>query len=291
MGHGLVGEELEGGQVDVLLEGVQHLHDLAETGGAQHQGGQVPGRPGQAHGGLHHEPQGALRADEQVAQIVAGGVLDQPLVQVQQVAASGHHLEAGNPVPGHAVADHLDATGVGVDIAADLAGAGGGEIHRVEQALLLGEFLQLLGDQPGLHGDGPVVLVEVENLVHAVERHHQLAVGGHRRRRQAGAPAGRHQRQAVLIGDLDDLLDLLGGFRQHHGAGRRRPHLGPVHPVARRALRIGQAAAAEQLGQLVQRGVGQGGHRQLQACSSRLEDNDKRDGSHPGRAMIPYAPI
>ena len=36
MGHGLVGEELEGGQVDVLLEGVQDLHHFAETRCTQH---------------------------------------------------------------------------------------------------------------------------------------------------------------------------------------------------------------------------------------------------------------
>ncbi len=295
MGHGLVGKELKRGQINVLLKRVQHFHDFAETGRAQHQGGQVLGPAGQLHGGLHHEAQGAFGADEQVAEVVAGGVLDQALVEVQQFTPAGDHLEAGDPVPGHAVADHLDATGVGVDVAADLAGAGGGEVHRVEQLLAVGEFLQLLGDHPRLHRDRPVVLVEVEHPVHPVERHHQLAVGGHRPGGQAGAAPGGHQVQAVLIGDLHDLLHFFGGFRQHHGAGRRRPDLGPVHPVALGAVRIGEAALAKKRAELVQGGVGEGGHRQLQRSSSQLEHSTcargLRNGSHPGRVMIPYAPI
>ena len=213
VGHGLVGKELEGGQVDVLLKGVQDLHHFSEAGGAQHQGGQVFRLAGQFHGGFHHKTQGALGADEQVPEVVTGGVLDQALVQVQQLALAGDHFQAGDPVTGHAVADHLDAAGVGADVAADLAGAGGGEVHRVEQPFLFGEFLQLLGDDAGLHGNGTVEFVEFQDLVHTIEGHHQLAVGGHRPGGQAGAAPGWHQVQAVVVGDLHDLLHLVDGFR------------------------------------------------------------------------------
>src|SRR5690606_25127571 len=128
--------------------------------------------------------------DEQLAQVVTGGVLDQVTVQLEDVAGAGDHFHAGHPVAGHAVADHLDAAGVGADVAADLAGAGGGEVHRVVQAFLFGGQLQLFGDHAGLATGGAVEFVDLEDLVHVVEGHDHFTVGGHRRGGQAGTPAG-----------------------------------------------------------------------------------------------------
>ncbi|MNN22234.1 hypothetical protein D3C81_1355850 [compost metagenome] len=122
LGQALVGEELEGGQVELALEGMQHRHDRVEVRRAQHHGGEVARGAVQAHGRLDHKAQRALGTDEQLAQIVAGGVLDQVLVQFQQVALAGDHFQPGNPIAGHAVANDLDATGIGTDITADLAG-------------------------------------------------------------------------------------------------------------------------------------------------------------------------
>ena len=198
-----------------------------------------------------------------MAEVVAGGVLDQALVQVQQFALAGDHFQAGDPVTGHAVADHLDAAGIGADVAADLAGAGGGEIHRVEQALLFGEFLQLLGDDAGLYGDGAVELVEIQDRVHAIEGHYQLAIGGDGAGGEAGAAPGRHQVQTMLVGDFDDLLHFVSGFRQGHGAGCRCPYLGPVDPVALRAFLVGEAAIAKQISQLLQSSMGKGSHQRV----------------------------
>ncbi len=231
LGQRLVGEEFEGGQVQLVLEGVQHRHDRVEIGGAQHQRGEVGRLTLQAHGGLDNEAQRALGADEQLAQVVAGGVLDQVLVQLQQVALAGYHLHAGDPVAGHAVADHLDATGIGADVAADLAGAGGGEVHRVVQALVLGELLQLRGDHAGLADGGAIHLVEFENLVHVVERHHHLAIGRYGGGRKPGATARRHQRDLVAVGPAHDGLHLLDALGKDDGRRRRSEMLGPVLAV------------------------------------------------------------
>ncbi|MNQ74013.1 hypothetical protein D3C85_887610 [compost metagenome] len=228
LGQGLVGEELEGGQVQLVLEGVQHRHDRIEIGRAEDHGGEVLRRAIQAHGGLDHEAQGAFGADEQLAQVVAGGVLDQVAVQLEDLALAGDHLEAGDPVAGHAVADHLDATGVGADVAADLAGACRGEVHRVVEALLLGEVLQLLGDHAGLAARGAVEGVEVENLVHVVEGHDHFAVGGDGGGGQAGTAARGYQGDLALIGPAHDGLHFLDGLREDDGQRIGLELLGPV---------------------------------------------------------------
>src|SRR3546814_7113283 len=89
----------------------------------------------QAHSCVDHEPEGAFGADEQLPQIVASGVLDQVLVQFQQVTFTGDDFHAGYPVAGHAITNDLDSPGIGADVAANLAGTGRGEIHRVVQAM------------------------------------------------------------------------------------------------------------------------------------------------------------
>ena len=239
LGHGLVGEELESGQIQLALEGVQYRHDRVEVRRAQHHGGEVLGCPLQAHGGLHDEAQGAFGADEQLAQIVTGGVLHQALVQFQQLAGTGDHFQPGYPVAGHAVADHLDATGVGADIAADLAGAGGGEIHWVVQPLFLGELLQLGSDHARLAGHGAVVGIEIENAVHVVEGHHDLAIGGHRAGGQPGAAAGGGQRQFVFVGKAHHSLHILDAAGEDDGQRRRLELPGPVAAPIGQRLAVG----------------------------------------------------
>ncbi len=52
-GQGFVGEKFEGGEVKLVLKGVQHRHDRVEVGGAKHHGGKVLRRPVQTHGGFN----------------------------------------------------------------------------------------------------------------------------------------------------------------------------------------------------------------------------------------------
>ncbi|MNZ63900.1 hypothetical protein D3C78_820550 [compost metagenome] len=290
LGHGLVGEELEGGEVQLALEGVQHRHDGVEVRRAEDHGGEVLRRTIQAHGGFDHEAQGAFGADEQLAQVVAGGVLDQVLVQLQQVAGAGDHLQAGHPVAGHAVANHLDPAGIGADVAANLAGAGGSEVHRVVQALFLGEVLQLLGDHARLADHGAVELVEAEDLVHVVEGHHHLAIGRHGCGGQAGTAAGGHQRHLVLVGPADDGLHLLDALGEDDGAGRGGEMLGPVLAVGLQGGGVGQYLAGFNQGlQLFdQRSVG---HQQnSQIIHGRPENDSGRNRARKKEFMLAYAP-
>ncbi len=254
-----VGEKLEGSEVQLVLEGVQHRHDRIEVRRAQYHGGEVGWLAFQAHGGFNDEAQGAFGADEQLAQVVAGGVLDQVLVQFEQVALAGDDFQPGHPVAGHPIANHLDPAGIGADIATDLARTGRGEIHRVIEALVFGVLLQLSGDHTRLTNDGAVHLVEREDLVHVIEGDHHLATSGHGRGGKAGTPPGGHQSDMALVGPTHDSLYLLDRFREHDGRGCRSVLLGPVLAIGIQRIGIGQHLARLDQGlQLV--GQGEIGH-------------------------------
>jgi hypothetical protein len=72
-------------------------------------------------GGNH--PQRALRANEQVAQVVAGVVLAQTRQAVPDLALRGDHLQPQTQLAGVAVAQHLGAARVGAQVAANGATA------------------------------------------------------------------------------------------------------------------------------------------------------------------------
>jgi len=223
-----VGEELEGGQIQLVLKSVQHRHDGVEVRRTKDHRGQILRRTFQTHGRLNHKAQRALSADKQLTQIVAGGVLDQVTVQLQQLTGAGNDFQAGHPVAGHTIANHLDTAGIGADIAANLAGTGRREVHRVVQPLFLGKLLQLRGDNAGLTDHGAVVRIELANLIHVIERHHDLAVGGHGSSRQTGTTARGHQCQLLLVGKAHHRLHLLDRLGKNNRQRGRRKVLGPV---------------------------------------------------------------
>ena len=113
LAQGKFGEKLEGTEFDAALESGEHRHDRGHIGHTQHHHREIFRRTGQGHGRLDHDPQGALGANHQMAQVVTCIVLDQAPVQVEQFAGAGYQLQAGDPVPGHTVADNLDTAGVG----------------------------------------------------------------------------------------------------------------------------------------------------------------------------------
>ena len=259
LGQGQVGEELEGRQRRLLLKDVQNRRQRAELGTAEHHHPLRFRRGGQAHVRLHHQAQGALGADDQVPEVVAGGVLDQAVVATQHVARAGHQGQPGDPIAGEAVADHPDAASVGGDVAANLAGAGRGEIHRIEQPALFGEGLQGTRHDARLAAHQPLGGLEVQDAVHAVERHHHLALLGHRAAGEARAPARRHQLQRLRVGQSHQCHHLIDSLREHHGARRRPVGSGAVAaPVGQIGGHPGEPFRREEGGEGVCHGVSPG---------------------------------
>jgi len=136
--------------------------------------------------------------------------------------------------------DHLDATGVGGDVAAHLAGAARGKIHRVEKTLLFGELLQLCGNHAGAAAHRAIDGIEVLDMVDAVQSQHQLTVAGNSAGTETGATARRHNGQLFPGGQPDDVLHLFYGRRQHDGCGPGRVGPGPVTAVLQQGVRVRQ---------------------------------------------------
>ena len=110
--------------------------------------------------------EGALGADEQVFQVVAGIVLAQRRKPVPGTAVRQHRFEAERELAGVAVAQHRGAAGVGREIAADLARSLGAEAQREHPVIVLGDPLQVGQNASGIDGHGVVEGVDGTHFVH-----------------------------------------------------------------------------------------------------------------------------
>ena len=212
-GQGGFGKEFTGGETALAPKGGEDRGQRREGGRAQHQHGRGRRWWSQCEGGRADHAQGAFRADEELAQIVAAVVLDEAPAEFEQFARARHHRQTQHPVAGHAVAQHPDAAGVGGDVAADLARSRGREIHRVIQPGGLRRGLDLCRDRARFTGEGGVLGVHRADAAHAVEGNHQLAPGRHCAAAESGATATGHESDAFAVGELHDRL--------HLGARRR----------------------------------------------------------------------
>ncbi len=118
--HGGIGQELKSRQYERVIKAHENTrHGLDPGNRQQHDpGGQR--WIGQPQCRLDNQPQGTFRAYEQVSQVIAAGVLDQPAIALQQFAPAIDDLQPGHAIPCQAVTQNPDTTGVGGNIATDL---------------------------------------------------------------------------------------------------------------------------------------------------------------------------
>jgi len=90
------------------------------------------------------DAQGALGADEQVLEVVAGVVLDQAVERRDDGAVGHDRLDAEHHFARHAVADHPVAAGVDRRVAAQRRRAARAKVERKGQAVLVDRLLQRL---------------------------------------------------------------------------------------------------------------------------------------------------
>ena len=179
------GEELERRQRQRTLETRQHFQNVGEVFDAEHHHHLRRRHFREPHLRFDDETERAFGADEQMTQVVAGRVLHETVIQVEHRAGAGDHFQSGDPVARETVADHADAAGVRRDVAADLARTGRREVDRIEQTALRRVILQRFGDDARLTPHDAVGFVEIEDAVHAIERHDDLAVRCNRAARQS----------------------------------------------------------------------------------------------------------
>src|SRR6266700_903618 len=80
-----------------------------------------------------------------------------------------NHLQAEHGIPGYAVLDAAQATGVGTDVAADRADLEAGRIRWVEEAFLGDGGLEVRVDDARLDDGEEVSAVYVEDPIHPRE--------------------------------------------------------------------------------------------------------------------------
>ncbi|MNE04001.1 hypothetical protein D3C80_965220 [compost metagenome] len=105
-------------------------------GAASHDGEQLQGR-------RCDDAHGALGADEQLLQVIAGVVLAQPLQAIEDLTVRHDRLNAQHQVAHHAVAQDGGAAGIGRDDAADGGRAFGSQAEGEEAVLRLRQLLGL----------------------------------------------------------------------------------------------------------------------------------------------------
>ncbi len=226
------GDELQGQGDDVPLEKDGHGLDgrLERLEGDDQRASQGRFRP-ELDDRLGDDAQRPLRADEKMHEVVAGAALDQFPAQLEDVAGSRDDLEPADIVADDAVFDGPAAPGVRSDHAADegalLAGVG----RKIEPGLVHG-LLELEQGDPGFDHRHLVFSVDFEDGVHPFERQNDPPARRHTPAAQAGGPAARRDRNAVLIGQPQDG----GGFLRRLGPD---DHVGPMPNLAERKLIVG----------------------------------------------------
>ncbi|CAB5068322.1 unannotated protein [freshwater metagenome] len=194
-----------------------------------------------------HEPERALRPAEQSRQVISGVVLDQPVEVRDHRTVPEHGLHTENIAAHGAVPEHAGASRIRSDHPPDGGASAGTEVNaelptRSEQGSLeRGE--RYTGFDSCLACRG----VDVPDPVEALHRDEYPACGFRPRYptpHQAGIPALRDERHAVVATDVNHGPNLAGVPRSHHNATRADEPTGPVGLEPGSALRIRQYMGA-----------------------------------------------
>ncbi len=135
----------------------------------------------------------AFRADEQVAQIVAGIVLPERPQAVPDAAIGEHHFEPEHEAARIAIGEHLQPAGIGREIAADLRRAFRGDAQGEQPPGLLGGFLRGGERHAGLGDHGIAARIDGADAVQPFEAQEDLGseTGSGRRRGRCCRPGGQ----------------------------------------------------------------------------------------------------
>lgn len=128
----------------------------------------------QLHHGGRDDAERAFRADEQIAQVVAGVVLAQSAQAVPDLALRRHDLEAETELARVAVAQHRGAARVRRQVAADRAAAFRREAEREQAAAFARACLHVGEDHARFDGDRVVVRIERAHAIEPRQAQHGL---------------------------------------------------------------------------------------------------------------------
>ncbi len=234
------------------------------------------------------DPERALAAHQKLGQVVAHHALAGGRAGGQKLARGQDGLKTQDVVPGHAVFDAGRAAGVGGRIAAEGAHVQAGRVRRVEQAQFPDRVPQGHGHHPGLDHGQHVCRIDGQDAVHRGQIEHHPAVRGQGPSGQPRAGPARGHREAVAVGQDQDVLDVPNAFRLKAGLGTSREARG----IPRCRLQVlfahgeGRAETPGKLGAKgrVERGVGRGGHQAFLTSKPGMDMRFSANvSSHPAR--------
>lgn len=216
--HLVVVEDLDGGDLDAVADdagdAVGGVADGGEAGDGDRAGG---GLDGELEGGFCHEAEGALGADEELGEVVAGAALARALAGLDDGAVGEDDSEGEHPLAHGAVAVGVGAAAPGADHAAD---HGARAWVRGKEEVVVGELVvEMLPSHGGLDNDVEVVLVQGEDFVHAREVDADSAAGRGEVALETSAAAIAHDGDAAGVADLHDVGHLLGRARVDDAEG------------------------------------------------------------------------
>jgi len=206
-GHGDHVDVLEDEWADAAGDDLRHRrHHVVEHAERRHHRAVVLGAGIELERGLGDERERALGADDQLRQVVAGRRLDEPAPGADHVAVGQRGFEAEHLMAGHAVLHRAHAARVGGDVAAE-AGAVLARVHRVDEPVRSRDLVELAQGDTRLHDGDVVLLVDLEDAVHPLERDDDRVGRRHDRTRKAGAVAARGDGRPVVVGHPQDAGD------------------------------------------------------------------------------------
>ena len=165
----------------------------------------------QLHCDLGDDTEGALGADHQPGEVVAGNTLGCAAAKPYELAGAGDDLYAEDVVPGDAVLDAAQAAGVGGDVAADGGPGCAGRIRRVPEAFLGAGSAEVVVDDARFDDGEAFEGVDLLDGVHLVEGDDDTTVDGVGTAGQSGARAATDNGDASHDAGPNDGLHLLGG--------------------------------------------------------------------------------
>ena len=246
-GDAVARDELETGDPAArpLARKAEQLERLSRRAQADEGGRDILGLGKQFQDRAGDDAERALRADEEVLQVVAGIVLAQPAQPVPDPPVGKHDFEPEHQIAGIAVGQHRRAAGIGADIAADLTAALRTDSQGEQPVDLVGRRLHGLEHAAGIDRNRVVDRVDVAHLVHAPEAEHDLMAGLERdlRADQTGIAALGHDRRAGLIGDFQNAGHFFGAARAQHHRRLAEILVAPFSEVRRHVGRIGNRMA------------------------------------------------
>ena len=181
---------------------------------------------------LGDDAERAFRADEQIAQRVAGDVLHALVAEPRHCAVGQDDFQAHDVVARDAVLRAAQAAGVLGHVAADGGDVLRAGIRRVEQAMSRRGLVDALVRHARLREQREVARIELEDLVHLREAKHDAAGARHAAAAQAGSRPARDDRRAAR-GRQADALGTLAPSSAERRPRTAAPSARPCHRSCR----------------------------------------------------------